>query len=115
MRHILLGLAAILMSSAAGFAAEGKGIRFWNLTSSTIVNFQLSPAGQNSWGKNQCENDRDGSVDHDERLKISGIQPGRYDARLKDKDGRICVVRDIAIEAGAVFSIEEKQLTGCTK
>ena len=90
MRYILLASAAILISSGTAFAAEGKGIRFWNLTSSTIVNFQLSPAGQNSWGKNLCENDPDGSVDHDERLKISGIVPGRYDAKLKDKDGRMC-------------------------
>jgi hypothetical protein len=115
MRHSLLTLAAILTGSAAAFAAEGKGIRFWNLTSSAIVYFQLSPAGQNAWGKNQCENDPDGNVSHDERLKISGIAPGLYDAKLKDKDGRSCVVRNIGIEAGAVFSIEEKQLTDCTK
>jgi len=115
MRYILPALAAILMSSAAAFAAEGKGIRFWNLTSSAIVNFRLSPAGQNSWGRNQCENDPDGSVEHDERLKISGIQPGRYDAKLKDRDGRSCVARNIDINAGGVFSIEDKQLTDCTK
>jgi hypothetical protein len=115
MRYISLIPAAILISSGTAFAAEGKGIRFWNLTSSAIVNFQLSPAGQNSWGKNQCENDPDGGVDHDERLKISGIPPGQYDAKLKDKDGRSCVVRNIEINAGGVFSIEEKQLTDCTR
>jgi hypothetical protein len=115
MRYILLASAGILISSDIAFAAEGKGVRFWNLTASTIVNFQLSPAGQNSWGKNQCENDADGSVDHDERLKISGIVPGRYDAKLKDKDGRSCVVRNIEVNAGDVFSIEDKQLIDCTR
>ena len=113
MRHMLLAFAAIL--SGPAFAGEGKGIRFWNLTSAAIVDFRLSPAGQDSWGKNQCENDPDGSVSHDERLRISDIAPGRYDAKLKDKDGRSCVVRNIGVEAGGVFSIEEKQLTDCTK
>jgi hypothetical protein len=113
MLYILLALAAL--STGSAFAGEGKGIRFWNLTSAAIVEFRLSPAGQNSWGKNQCENDPDGSVSHDERLKISDIGPGRYDAKLKDKDGRFCVVRDIGIGAGGVFSIEDKQLIDCTK
>jgi hypothetical protein len=111
MRYILPALAVIL----AVFAEGHKGIRFWNLTASTIVSFQLSPAGQKSWGKNQCENDRDGSVDHDERLKISDVEPGHYDVKLKDKDGRACVIKNIEIKAGGVFSIEEKELTDCTK
>jgi hypothetical protein len=115
MRYILPALAVILIIPAAAGAKDGKGIRFWNLTASAIVSFQLSPAGQNAWGKNQCENDRDGSVDHDERLKISDVEPGRYDVKLKDKDGRACVVKNVEIKAGGVFSIEEKEMTDCTK
>jgi len=30
-------------------AAQGKGIRLWNLTTATISSFQLSPAGKNTW------------------------------------------------------------------
>jgi hypothetical protein len=50
-----------------GRGADRRGIRFWNLTLYTITNFQMSPAGQDSWGPDQCQNDRDGTVDHDER------------------------------------------------
>jgi hypothetical protein len=54
-----------------------------------------------------------GRVDHDERLRITGIEPGRYDVKLADRIGRICIVRDVEVKAGAVFAIEEKQLVDC--
>jgi hypothetical protein len=75
----------------------------------------MSPAGEDGWGPDQCRNDRDGTVDHDERLKITGIEPGRYDVRLADKTGRLCIVRNVEVTDGAVFSIEEKQLVECLK
>ncbi len=71
----------LLVSSSQAFA-QGKGIRFWNLTSATVSNFQLSPAGKNDWGANQTLNDKDKEVDHDERLRITGVDPGRYDAKV---------------------------------
>jgi hypothetical protein len=66
-------------------------------------------------GPNHCANDKDGEVDHRERLNISGVQPGRYDAKLVDVKGRNCVVRDIEIKDAAVFTIEEKQLKNSTR
>ncbi len=108
----LIGLA--LMSNAAA-AQGGKGIRFWNLTSATIEKLYLSPAGKDAWGPNQCANDKDGTVDHDERLRITGVEPGRYDVRLAQKGGRVCLVKNIEIKANGVFSIEDKHLTDCQK
>ena len=95
--------------------AQGKGIRFWNLTTATISGFQLSPAGKNDWGPNQTLNDKDKEVDHDERLRITGVEPGRYDAKVSYRDNRQCVVHDIEIRAGAVFSIADKDLKDCNK
>jgi hypothetical protein len=112
--RVLPGTAAALALMAVTAAAQDrKSIRFWNLTLQTITALQLSPAGENAWGADQCRNDRDGTVDHDERLRITGVAPGRYDVRLSDKSGRTCIVRDIEIKDGAVFSIEEKELTDC--
>jgi len=107
---VVLGLACTTAT-----AQQSKGIRFWNLTAETVRELSLSPAGEERWGANQCRNDRDGEVDHDERLRITGIEPGRYDVKLADARGRVCVVRNIEIKAGAVFAIEEKQLTECRK
>jgi hypothetical protein len=113
MHRVALVIVALGLSLAASLAAERKPTRFWNLTANTIVSLQISPAGQQAWGRDQCENDRDHEVDHDERLRITDIAPGRYDVRFKDKTGRVCVVKDIEVKDGDIFSIEEKDLKGC--
>ena len=105
---------ALMLTVSAAQAAERRGMRFWNLTLYTLTSLQFSPPGQNAWGKNQCENDNDKTVDHDERVRITGLAPGRYDARLIDRIGRTCVVKDVDVKDG-IFSIEEKQLTNCEK
>lgn len=108
-------IAAILIAAPVPLFAQGKGVRLWNLTTSTISGFQLSPAGKNEWGPNQTLSDKDKEVDHDERLRIIGIEPGRYDAKVTYPDSRQCIVRDIDIKADAVFSITDKDLKDCSK
>jgi hypothetical protein len=103
------------MSANVAQAAGAKGIRFWNLASITIAKLYLAPAGSNQYGANQCENDRDGTVSPDERLKITKIEPGSYDVKLADSKGRVCIVKNIKVEADKVFSIEDKDLTNCNK
>jgi hypothetical protein len=103
----------VLAFIPAGTSA--KDTRVWNLTANTITSLQLSPAGKNDWGRNQADNDRDHTVDHDERLKITDTAPGTYDVKFVDKSGRTCVVPNIQITAGTVFTIEEKDLRGCAK
>jgi hypothetical protein len=113
--RILVFSATIVFATAGPLQAQGKGIRLWNLTTETISNFQLSPPGQNNWGPNQTLNDKDKEVDHDERLRITDVAPGRYDAKVGYRDARACVVRDIEIKANAVFSIADKDLKDCSK
>jgi hypothetical protein len=96
-------------------SAQGRPTRFWNLTQHTISEFSLAPAGTTQWGPNQCKNDKDGTVDTDERLRITGVTTGTYDAKLTDVSGRVCIVRNIKVEEGQVFSIEEKELTSCKR
>ena len=117
MSRKLIAIAICLLSTALPLSlmAQGKGIRMWNLTTATISGFQLSAAGKNEWGPNQTLNDRDKEVDHDERLRITGVEPGRYDAKVSYRDSRQCFVRDIEIKADAVFSIDDKDLKDCSK
>ena len=114
MRWILASV-ALLLASGGELAAQGKGIRLWNLTTSTISGFELSPAGKNSFGPNQTLNDKDREVDHDERQRITGVEPGRYDAKVSYPDKRQCMVRGIELKADAVFSIADKDLKDCKK
>ena len=103
----------IIVSITTG--ALAKDTRFWNLTANTITSLQLSPAGKSDWGRNQADNDRDGTVDHDERLKITDTVPGMYDVKFVDKTGRTCVVPNIEVKTGSIFTIEEKSLKDCAR
>jgi hypothetical protein len=113
MLRALIAIAVLLLAATSQLVAQGKGIRFWNLTTATISSFQLAPAGTDNWGANQTLNDRDKEVDHDERLRITGVEPGRYDAKIGYRDARQCLVRDIEIKRDAVFSIADKDLKDC--
>ena len=115
MSRALIAVAVVSIAMPIQLFAQGKGMRLWNLTTSTITGFELSPAGKNAWGPNQTLNDKDKEVDHDERLRITGIEPGRYDARVSYGASRQCFVRDIEIKPDAVFSIGDKDLTDCSK
>ena len=74
-----------------------------------VSEFYLAPAGATNFGPNQCKNDKDGTVDHDERLRITGVEPGMYDAKFTDVKGRTCVVRNIEIETGKKPAPEKKK------
>src|SRR5271166_681071 len=110
----LAALAMIVAVAATASAAER--MRFWNLTSVTINELYLAPAGTTKWGPNQCKNDKDGSVDPDERLNITGITPGTYDVKLVDKKGRSCTVANVNVVGGKpyAFSIGEADLKNCS-
>ncbi len=110
-RAIPLAVAAALLAEPAA----AKDTRFWNLTLSTVKSLELAPAGSSAFGPNQCANDPDGAVEHDERLKVTGVTTGAYDARLRLADGRSCLANGVRIETGKVFAIEEKDLVGCTR
>ncbi len=113
--HKAMLIVLAFIATATGALSAERPTRFWNLIHNTISEFQLAPAGTAKWGENQCKNDKDGTVDFDERLRITGIESGRYDAKIKDVSGRICYARNIAIKAGDVFSIEERDLADCSR
>jgi len=113
MVRLLSFVVALGAAGTSAVLAAERPIRFWNLTPYTIAEFYLAPAGTTNWGDNQCKNDRDGTVDANERLRITNTAPGNYDARFKDVRGRTCLVRNVKLEAGEIFSIEERDLTSC--
>jgi hypothetical protein len=114
---VALGLicAASLFASGADAASKPAKTKFWNITGDTIVKFELAPVGTANWGPDQCKNDRDDSVDDDERLAIQNVATGTYDARMTYKDGAVCMAKSVKVVEGKIFSIEKKDLTNCTK
>lgn len=111
MRKILI-IGAALICAGSALAAD-KPTRFWNLTANTISEFYLAKSGTTNWSANLTKSDTDGTVDHDERLKMPDIRAGYYDAKFVDTKGRSCFVSGVKIVEGKVFSIEEKDLKDC--
>lgn len=107
----VFGLLAFLMLASEAHAASLT--RFWNLTTGTIKEFRLAPAGSASFGKNQCENDPDAAVDHDERLDVIGVPSGRYDAKIVYASGKACMARGFEVKEGKVFSLDDHDLVDC--
>ena len=112
LRHIITALSLVIIAGAVQ-AADSGITRFWNLTGETITHLYLAPTGTADWGPDQCRNDKDGSVDFDERLRITGVSSGHYDVRFTDKTGRSCVVKNVEVNAGKVFSIDKETSGHC--
>lgn len=107
--------ALLMLMVLSGPALAAGPMQFWNLTGETVDDLRLAPAGSDTFGPNQCANDRDGSVDSDERLRLTGVQPGTYDVRLRWKSGRMCTVHGVQLrgEGKYAFSLEPKDLKEC--
>ena len=114
---LVLACFAPLAAAAQGTGPAPRADRllFWNLTSTTVTSLTMAPAGTEAFGSNQCLNDRDKEVDHDERLRLTEITPGMYDVRITNKRVRACVIRNVEVKGGAriAFSLTDDDLKDC--
>ena len=55
------------------------------------------------------------TVSYGSEVLLAGAVNARYDVKFGDKIGRVCVVRNVEVKEGAVFAIEERQLTECRR
>jgi hypothetical protein len=108
---VLAAVALLLCCSTT----QAAGLKFLNRTGVTIVNLQFAPLGSGAWGPNQCKNDDEGEVDHNERLTLTGIQAGRYDVKLGDKKGRVCTIKNVDVQEGNPVIVREQDLASCTR
>ncbi len=114
MRRSLV-LVIILLAGSVELKAQGKEHSVLESDSRNSQQFfGFSPATKDAWGPNLTLNDKDKEVDHDERLRITDQDPGRYDAKIGYPNGRVCFARGIDIKADAVFTVEDKDLKDCT-
>ena len=114
--RLVLALAPLSVALLTTTQTQGADpLRFWNLTNATVSELYLAPAGTGTFGPNQAANDRDGEVDHNERLRLTGVAPGQYDVRLKLKGGKTCSVPGVTLrgEGRYAFSLEPADLKAC--
>ena len=75
-----------------------------------MVKLQFAPAGTTKWGTDQCQYEDDKQVEHNEKIPLQGVSPGRYDVRFNDVRGRSCTVKNLDVKAGALVVIREAEL-----
>jgi hypothetical protein len=107
----LLMLGGLLTRAQATEDDENMGLR--NLTSAPITQVYISPAGQNTFSRDQIALIPGGAVDHGKVLKLNGVGPGSYLLRVTDSAGRVCWVRNVRLEPNEVVSVQDKDLTDC--
>lgn len=66
-----------------------------------------------AWGPNQALNDDDKELDFGERLTLTGLNPGKYDAKLIDKLGRTCILHGIDLTTAKSFDIRDPAQVDC--
>ncbi len=103
--------AAVIAASMAGAADR---LVAYNLTTATEFKaLYLAPAGTRGWGPNQVLNDKDKVWDSSERLRLTGVTRGRFDARLIDSKGRTCTLAGVDLTRDTSFDVRDADLASC--
>ena len=105
----------VVLAVAAGVTAKGAENHYaYNLTAATDFDgVYLAPAGTANWGPNQALNDNNKALEFGERLTLTGIDPGNYDVKLVDAQGRTCVMRGVNMTKTNSFEIRDADLSDC--
>ena len=110
-----LGLAASALANDDDKADKKSTMKFWNLTGEDLTELYLAPENTNKFGENQTKNDDNNQAEADERLPLTDVIAGVYDVKIKDANGRTCLVKGVELrDTGPYsFSLEADQLTDC--
>lgn len=111
-----LSLAAPALADDDDKAETKSKMKFWNLTGEDLTELFLAPEGTDKFGDNQTKNDDNNQAEADERLPLTNVKVGVYDVKIKDKNGRTCLVKGVELrDTGPYsFSLEADQLKDCT-
>ncbi len=113
---LTLGLAASALAGDDDKAETESKMKFWNLTGEDLTELYLAPEGTDKFGENQTKNDDNNQAEADERLPLTNVKAGVYSVKIKDRNGRTCLVKGVELrDTGPYsFSLEADQLTDCS-
>ncbi len=122
MQKLMIACFLSLALAASAFAddderSEKKSkMKFWNLTGEDLTELYLAPEGSDKFGDNQTKNDDNNQAEAGERLPLTDVKAGVYNVKIKDKNGRTCLVKGVELrDTGPYsFSLEADQLTDCS-
>jgi hypothetical protein len=94
----------------SSIAIDDKPLLFLNRAGETMVKLQFAPAGTTKWGADQTQYEDDKQVEHNEKIPLQGVTPGRYDVRFTDIKGRSCTVKNLDVTPGTLLVIRQAEL-----
>jgi hypothetical protein len=99
-----------VLGFSVAIAADDKPLLFLNRAGETMVKLQFAPAGTTKWGSDQTQYEDDKQVEHNEKITLRDVTPGRYDVRFTDIKGRSCTVKNLDLKPGTLVVIRQAEL-----
>jgi hypothetical protein len=109
----LLAVLGTLISFSA--AAADRFFGYNETTATVFTGVYLAPEGTDAWGPNEALNDKDKVWDTGERLPIKSVAHGRFDLKIVDRAGLVCIKRGLDLTRDLTFDIRDSDLAGCAK
>ena len=113
MKRALLAILAAAAVAACGTEDPdtSSSLMIDNDSSYTLIEINLSPTTQVSWGADLLGND---VLEPGDVLELSGIECGSYDIRVVDEDSDECILDtvDLCLD-NAVWRIDDLELAAC--
>lgn len=111
MHLCLLAMLGSVFSFSA--VAADRFFGFNETTATVFTGVYLAPEGSEAWGPNEALNDKDKVWDAGERLSIMGVTRGRFDLKIVDRAGRVCIKHGLDLTRDLTFDVRDGDLVGC--
>jgi hypothetical protein len=95
MRVPMLPLALLCSLTSFTVLAADRFFGFNETTSTIFTGVYLAPEGTTAWGPNEALNDKDKIWDAHERLAFKPASRGKFDLKVVDRAGRVCIKRGL--------------------
>jgi hypothetical protein len=109
----LLALVVGLVSCDA--VAADRFFGFNETTATVFTEVYLASEGTDAWGPNEALNDKDKVWDTGERLPITGVTRGRFELKIVDRGGRVCIKHGLDLTQDLTFDVRDTDLVNCGK
>jgi hypothetical protein len=107
---VLAMLGSLIPFSAV---AADRFFGFNETTATVFTGVYLAPEGSDAWGPNEVLNDKDKVWDAGERLPIKGVSRGRFDLKIVDRAGRVCIKHGLDLTRDLTFDVRDGDLVDC--
>ncbi len=107
---LLMTLCSVAGSNAL---AADRFVGFNETASTVFTGVYLAPEGTTAWGPNQALNDKDKVWDTGERLAVKSVSRGKFDVKVVDRSGHVCVKHGVDLTQDTTFDIRDEDLRNC--